>query len=403
MIHSFTCKNFYSFLEENSVSFVVNDNAPDNDSYFYTHAKEKLSKVETVIGPNASGKTNLLKVIPLLKWLIVDSFNFNPSASLPVKTFISSKYMDKPVELSVVFEIEGSLYTYSFKLNEQKIVYEELFITNKTKKKVTTKTLFLRKWDEHSEQYSFSGDKFDLPKNFENLLRKNASVVGTAMRLNHQVSQKIGQYWQKIETNVVEAGWIGDQLLPNAAQSLFEALNFYSENKVLKDEAEKLLKRFDLGLESLEINKEKKEDGFNIKVEAIHIFDKTKYNLPFVYESAGTKQLLFLLKTILQVLANGGFAVLDEFDVNLHPDMVIALYELFVSKDTNPKNAQMLFSSHSHRILSELDKYQIILTEKGDNGASETWRLDEMDGVRSDDNYYAKYIAGAYGAIPKIN
>jgi len=201
----------------------------------------------------------------------------------------------------------------------------------------------------------------------------------------------------------VEAGWIGDQLLPNAVQNLAEAMNFYSENEILKKEAEKLLARFDLGLEAFDIKKEKKEDGFTFNIQVIHLFGQQKCALPLKYESAGTKQLFVLLKTILQVLANGGVAVIDEFDVNLHPDMVMALYELFISSETNRNKAQMIFSSHSHHILSGLDKYQIVLTEKNSKGESEVWRLDEMEGVRADDNYYTKYIAGAYGAIPRIN
>jgi hypothetical protein len=28
--------------------------------------------------------------------------------------------------------------------------------------------------------------------------------------------------------------------------------------------------------------------------------------------------------------------------------------------------------------------------------------LDDVSGVRADDNYYTKYIAGAYGAVPKL-
>ncbi len=101
-------------------------------------------------------------------------------------------------------------------------------------------------------------------------------------------------------------------------------------------------------------------------------------------------------------MATGGVAVLDEIDVSLHPEMVVALFNLFSQPETNPKNAQMLFSTHSHLILSKLDKYQIILVEKNQNGVSESWRLDEMSGVRADDNYYSKYIAGAYGAVPRI-
>ncbi len=42
------------------------------------------------------------------------------------------------------------------------------------------------------------------------------------------------------------------------------------------------------------------------------------------------------------------------------------------------------------------------LVEKNENGETEAWRLDDMTGVRADDNYYTKYIAGAYGARPKV-
>jgi hypothetical protein len=83
--------------------------------------------------------------------------------------------------------------------------------------------------------------------------------------------------------------------------------------------------------------------------------------------------------------------------------MVLALFDLFVDPNTNSKNAQLLLSTHSHLILGKLDKYQIVLVEKNKDGISESWRLDEMGSdVRADDNYYAKYIAGAYGAVPKI-
>lgn len=401
MIHSFSFKNFYSFAEDNTVSFVVNDKVPNNNNYFMTTAEVRLSKIATVIGSNASGKTNLLKILPFLKWIIVDSFSMNPSDTIPIKPFLLSNLKNELTELSVDFEIDGDVFTYLFKLNGQRILHEELQIKNKTKKKKTKKILFSRQWETKTKKYIFLADKFDLPKEFAKLLRSNASVVGTAMRLNHEMSKKIGKFWKKVKTNVTEAGWIGDSF-PNSSKNLIETLDFYSENEILKKEAEKLLARFDLGLETFNIKKEKKENGFLIDVEVIHSFGSQKCALPFQYESAGTKQLFILLKTILQVLAYGGVAVLDEFDVNLHPEMVLALYELFISKETNPNNAQLMFSTHSHRILNELEKYQIFLIEKNELGASEVWRLDDMSGVRADDNYYTKYIAGAYGAVPRI-
>ena len=43
-----------------------------------------------------------------------------------------------------------------------------------------------------------------------------------------------------------------------------------------------------------------------------------------------------------------------------------------------------------------------MLVEKDEQGNSDAWRLDSIQGVRKDDNLYAKYMAGAYGAVPRI-
>ena len=402
MIHSISCKNFYSFGEETSLDFEVNGNAPENNGYFVAKSGVRLSKVETVIGPNASGKTNLLKILPFLKWLIIDSFNMKPENPIVVQPFAFGMEKDMPTELSVVFEVTGKVYAYAFIITKEKILNEELKLTSFAKEKKSTKKIFSRSWNEKDSRYDFEGDKFDLPKGFENLLRTNASVIGTAARLNHAESQAIATYWGQIETNVIEAGWIGDHLLPNSIAQLGEAFDFFSENSASKLEAEKLLCRFDLGLSGFEIEKEKQDNGFSLNIRASHMFNGQKQYLPFQHESSGTKQLFVLLKSILIALEKGSIAIIDEFDVNLHPEMVMALFDLFIQPETNPKNAQLLLSTHSHMLLSKLDKYQIILVEKNENGVSEAWRLDEVTDVRSDDNYYSKYIAGAYGAVPKI-
>ncbi len=404
MIHSFSCKNFYSFGDLTTLDFTVNDKAPKNNGYFTTGSGTRLSKVEAVIGPNASGKTNLLRVLPFLKWLIVDSFNMNPDAPILVQSFAFGEDKDKPIELSVEFEINDKIYTYDFVLNKQKIISEKLESTSFVKEKNATKKLFSRTWNEAKNGYDFEDTNFELPKGFENALRMNASVIGAADRLNHPESREIATFWRMLETNTVEGGSLRDPLSQASVPHWFEVLMYYSDNDVLKKEAEKLLSRFDLGLDGILIDKKQVGNGMmKIDVQGLHLFKGQKQQLPIQYESAGTKQLFILLKTILKVLGQGGIAVLDEIDVNLHPEMVLALFDLFVDPNTNSKNAQLLLSTHSHLILSKLDKYQIVLVEKNKDGISESWRLDEMGSdVRADDNYYAKYIAGAYGAVPKI-
>jgi len=82
--------------------------------------------------------------------------------------------------------------------------------------------------------------------------------------------------------------------------------------------------------------------------------------------------------------------------------MIPPLVNLFISQKTNPHHAQLLFSCHSIELMKSLDKYQILLVEKDEYGYSRVIRMDEIKGVRSDENIYAKYDSGAYGAIPNI-
>jgi AAA15 family ATPase/GTPase len=127
-----------------------------------------------------------------------------------------------------------------------------------------------------------------------------------------------------------------------------------------------------------------------------------EHPLMFWHESSGTQGAFILLSRILPVLQNGGLVLIDELEADLHPHMLAPILDLFFSPKTNPHNAQIIFTCHSIEVLSLLHKAQVVLVEKDEHCESDAWRLDTVKGVRSDDNLYAKYMAGAYGAIPKL-
>jgi hypothetical protein len=52
--------------------------------------------------------------------------------------------------------------------------------------------------------------------------------------------------------------------------------------------------------------------------------------------------------------------------------------------------------------MNKLDMHQIFLTQKNDDGESLVYRLNDIEGIRTDENFLAKYMTGAYGAFPKI-
>jgi AAA15 family ATPase/GTPase len=382
-----------------SVNFVVGENAPDKTSYFKDDTGTRVSLLETVIGPNASGKTNLLKVLPFMKWLLIDSWNENPNNVLLIKPFLTNADHNKVTKLGVVFSIDKATYEYDIHLNKTKIYYERLTERSLKSERRSAKVLFERRWNEDTNSYTLMLTNFNAPPGFQALIRENATAISTALRLNHKLSNQITQYWQKVDFNVKESGYIGDQIFGHH-EAMASAVSFFFNNPTLKEKADEIMKKYDLGLSSIDIQRGTTKD--ELVVSAKHNFGSVQHSISMDYESSGTKKLYSLLKVILSTLDTGGMAILDEFDTSLHPEMVKELVGMFTDKLTNSKNAQLLFCTHNHQILSQLDKYQITLTEKNANGESDTWRLDEMKGIRADDNYFTKYIAGAYGAVPNL-
>jgi predicted ATPase len=86
---------------------------------------------------------------------------------------------------------------------------------------------------------------------------------------------------------------------------------------------------------------------------------------------------------------------------DLHPHLIPLILDLFSDPDINPKRAQLLFTCHHVEILNTLSKEQVILVEKDADCVSHAYRLSDIKGVRRDDNYFANYNAGRYGAVPE--
>lgn len=71
MIKRILFRNFYSFEEETEVSFEVGKK-PTNSTYdLVSEDGSRINKVIGVIGPNGSGKTQLLKPLPFWRGLLV--------------------------------------------------------------------------------------------------------------------------------------------------------------------------------------------------------------------------------------------------------------------------------------------------------------------------------------------
>ena len=396
MLHRYRFKNFFSFAEETEVSFQLNRQVPDSDLVFLSPSGVRLSKAVAAIGPNASGKTNVLKSLVFLGRFVSYSFTSGkPEDAIPVQAHFFSDSEDS--EFEIEFEVNGQQYRYWLVVNPERVVHESLHL--KTSKYFSF--IFRRDWHEPSSAYDIRQQKFGFAAGEAKKVRRNASLIATAAQYNVPLAKELADYFSRFHSNVSYSGQNDFE-----ARDVFEAADFFIDRPTLRIQMSEILSSLDLGLDEVIIESRPvlgseagKKGKYNIPF-GVHRLGRRKLELPFCYESSGTQEVFVLLEKILPALEQGGVVIIDEMEADLHPDMITAILDLFIDPERNPHNAQVIFTCHAHEILNDLQKEQVILIEKDTNGFSEAWRLGDMRGVRRDDNLYAKYRAGAYGAVP---
>lgn len=410
MIKWYRFKNFYSFKDETLVDLTLKANSAE--SSFDVDLKDaRVSKVLAVLGSNGSGKSNLLKPLAFLRWFCHSSFkDLENKELLPFYPHASA--MDEPSEIEMCFtdlslgqeKNEAYEFKYYIKLKRDIIIHEELKL--KTSRLFTS--IFYRKYDTESDTYKFHShstfnDKNGFPLNELKSIPRNSSAISYFNRKGNAVASTVLENFSNIDNNLnVYGKW------NFSYKNVLGATDHYFEDSDLFEKALKYLKRMDFGLDNILLKEEETIDKETGKKEVevmpygVHKCDGKQFEIPFYMESSGTQACYYFISTLLNAFEYGGAAVIDELDSDLHPHMITEIINMFENEEINKKNAQLIFSCHTPEVLKHLKKHHIYLVEKNDS-KSECWRLDDMQGLRSQDNLYSKYITGALGGVPDIN
>ncbi len=184
MIVNFSIQNFGSIKNRQTVSFEADKSKHLEDVYVIDVGGARLLKLALVYGPNASGKTTILKALNFLRGIVLDPVD-KKTDELDFEPFLFDA--DTPSRtscLEIEFIQEEVRYLYYLEFTKSAIVREELYFYNPRKANLYKRVSDL------SNQYTkiTFGSKIMIDKLFENVLEANTlwnnTVLGGYLKTN---------------------------------------------------------------------------------------------------------------------------------------------------------------------------------------------------------------------------
>jgi len=418
MLVNFKVKNFKSYkdLKEFSMEATKLKNLKESNTFDMNNMS--LLKSAVIYGANASGKSSLLDAIKGMKSIIKNSILVKKSQYNSKAFVFNVETENKETFFEIEFIIDDIIYRYGFTIAVDATILQEWLFQKKLQVKARESRLFKR-IGQNIEFGTFfkEGKAFtDIEKEFLFL-----SMVANFDK-NGVISKKILNWFSKL---TIVSNIKSDEFLAHSFEKL--------ENEPLKKKILNFIKGADIGIYDITKKQvsfeELKKDNPNIEnlpsfiiedmkkkgllsVETKHMqytHDNT-YNglkiLDLSSESDGTQKLLALSAPIIEALSDGRVLIIDELDNSLHTELLKAIVMLFNSEETNPNNAQLIFTTHDTNLLNQkfFRRDQIWFTEKDIYGATDLYSLVEYGkGKTRDDLELAKnYLKGKFGAIPHI-
>ena len=394
--------NFFSIKDKISIDFKAGNintaSSRELNCNVFSFGDETILKVEGIFGPNASGKSSILKAAAFCRNLVIDSFKNNEGTVFDYIPFKFDSYTEKPSSFYIDFVTDGIEYEYSFKITRTEIISEELYYhPNKRAVKIFTRDE--TKGPSKAQIYTFGEGQFIKPLDVAHSTGKNTLFISRASQMDRDVAKKVYNFFRT------------EFLIGLPTLSGKYAAELFNENKELILQA---LKMSDSDITDINVKIEK-TPVFTVQplitanpqiTEVINFYTIHKRNkdIPFYLqseESAGTIQFFNLLLILLDVCKNGKTLILDEFDASLHTELAQFILDLVYAS----RSAQFLFTSHNTNLLNikKMRRDQILFTNKKEDCSTEVYSLFDFKDFRENMDAEKCYLQGRFDAVPYIN
>lgn len=409
MLLEFRVRNYRSFKDETVLSMLAaSDRTLDAANTVATSIPSlpKVLRSAVIYGANASGKTNLVRALQLMRGVVVESAALQPNQLFNVQPFrLDEGSASEPTLFEVSLIIEGARYQYGFEFTPDRIRSEWLLVYQKAK----PQRWFDRKVVDGKDVYEFGSHLLGPKRVWQDATRPNALFLSTAVQLNSDLLAPLHRWFAESLVTFLDGGTLPFDFSTRMLQNPTEAARI-----------ESMLRAADIAFTSISAEPAK---GFmhSFKIEAgqvvadakieeneivvpkfTHTVGTVTAEFDFGDESQGTQKLFSLSGPLFDILAYGRVLVIDELDRSLHPLLVRQIIQTFQDPELNARGAQLIFTTHDTAQLDSkiLRRDQIWLAEKRHHSQmSELVPLMEF-APRKDEALERNYLGGRYGGVP---
>jgi AAA domain, putative AbiEii toxin, Type IV TA system len=356
-----------------------------------------------VFGANASGKSNLLSAFRFMKEAVRSSFaDWAKQPGVvprePFKLDLTCRERTTLFEVDLLLGRNPIRYTYGFELSDERVEAEWLHAYPHGKRNVWFDREAGRV-DDGADEFVFRGTGFKgRREDLVALTRPNALFLSVGATLNDPQLSVVHRWF-------VDNLWLVTPEADIAARTRWtqRLLTEHNRSADYQDRVTRLLTVADLGLTGIDVDR----DSGQVKLRH-RALGGGEVPMDFLTEeSLGTHAWFAFLGPLLTVLDTGATLLVDELDSSLHPTLAAEVVRLFQDPDSNPRSAQLIFTTHDATLLGNavlgrpLDRDQVWIAMKRRSGETELYALTDAK-PRKEENLELGYLRGRYGGIPRI-
>ncbi|EJP24052.1 AAA domain protein [Peptostreptococcaceae bacterium AS15] len=356
------------YKNEFDISFFAVQRVHKNhlNSVFNLFGNIYVNTIEAFAGINASGKTTALNVVSFIRLLL---------SATPLSAEFVPQILGDGINtiFDIDFYVDGKIYHLTSEMIKEKnqdgnpkirITSERLWI-----KSVTTKInkSNLLDYDENTLiRVRDNSDEY-LPEDVSIIIALNKQIQNRSMFVDLAMLTDINLFFP-------DGGSIPTEII-----SLLDPTIEYISVENINDKVITKLKFY--------------------RQKELVLLNPAELN---IYLSSGTVKGVRVFSDATRVLKSGGYMIVDEVENHFNRELVASLLRLFLNKNTNPKGAVLIFSTHYPELLDELERNDAVFITRSNQGLTidNLNTLLNRNDMKKSEVYQSNFLGGT---APKYN